>query len=252
MVCIEGQCVCACACVCVRVCVCTCMCMILVAVCACAEHMLCLFVLYQHCMFMWTCAFLYFGWLSTLCFFVCLPVHLCVFVSVYVYKSISLCVPVCFSNVVILRVLLMSCGFAYMYMYGMWQYNFQFQSILRKGQTIPFILFCSVWNHSGRMDNMPWCRHVCGAMVRLVQFEILALGWICYFLRYLTSNRDIQQLQETAHSPFCTNGPQAADYLLHLTGVGIRTSRVGIHKFLQEYKEMRHIAEDPVRADQLR
>ena len=64
-------------------------------------------------------------------------------------------------------------------------------------------------------------------------------------LTVLTNYRDVQQLQEKRILHFALMGHKAPTICRLLREEGLRTSRVGMHKFLQKYKETRSIERRP-------
>ena len=64
-------------------------------------------------------------------------------------------------------------------------------------------------------------------------------------LTVLTSDRDVQQLQEKRILHFTLMGHKAPTICRLLREGGLRTSRVGIHKFFQKYKETKSIERRP-------
>ena len=61
----------------------------------------------------------------------------------------------------------------------------------------------------------------------------------------LTNDRDVQQLHEKRILHLTLMGHKAPTICHLLSEDGLRTSRVGIHKFLQKYKETRSIERRP-------
>jgi len=73
----------------------------------------------------------------------------------------------------------------------------------------------------------------------------LALMKICYVFLSLTSGkRCTAGIRDTAF-PMYTNRLQTTDYLPHVARGRLRGNRMGIHKFLQSYKEKSSIKRRP-------
>ena len=51
-----------------------------------------------------------------------------------------------------------------------------------------------------------------------IERSLKGLHWGGFVLTVLTNDRDVQQLQETTHSPFRSNWPQGTNYFPPVTG----------------------------------